>query len=192
VIPQRAEARVAPLDWFDVGGDIGWTGGGADLRLGLPGNPERVWAGNIAAGLRSGELGPFKATKATRSQWLRLEAYPLIAGRYGRLVLAGGAHWGTFYHQLNTGRDPEDDGDGLTFDAVQVVRREVRIETAIGYHQQLENVVSVMFAAEPYCVVDSGPAVESACAGCETADFRQSFGVVFVLRGTFMWVADPD
>jgi hypothetical protein len=39
VIPRRLEARVSPVAWMDVGGQIGWVDGGADLRIGLPARP---------------------------------------------------------------------------------------------------------------------------------------------------------
>lgn len=178
VFPPRAELRLAPLPWFDLGGHLGWLDGGFETRVGLPASPSRVWAVNVAAGMRTGELGPFKDTKEQRALFGRVEAYPLVHGERGRLVLALGLDSGTFYHQINY-RDEYDQGDGLGFSAVQVIRDELRLESALGY-VFVHAYGSVLGALEPYAVLDSGE--PKGCSGCEPVPFRQSFGIVAVFR----------
>jgi hypothetical protein len=182
VFPPRAELRLAALPWFDVGGHLGWLDGGVEIRVGLPAAASRLWAVNLAGGIRSGELGPFEDTKEQRAAFARLEAYPLVYRESGRLVLALGLDAGTFYHQINY-VDERDHGDGLGFTAVEALRDELRLEGAVGYHW-LHPHASILAAVEPYVILDSGEA-RAPCSGCEDPRLRQSFGVVVLAR--FAW-----
>lgn len=182
IFPRRLELRMSPVSFLDLGADLGWLDGGADLRVGRWGKPNRVWAAQLALGVRSGSAGPFKDTKSTESAWARLEVYPLVHGANGRLLLSLGANVGRFYHQIEY-QSKSDAGESYGPSAIQVVRRELRIESAIGYHTQDARRASILVAIEPYLVADSGAARASACAGCESVDYEQWFGVVLVLRG---------
>ena len=115
VFPRRLEGRLSPLKWMDVGGQLGWIDGGADARVGLPAFDGWPVAVNLAAGFATGSLGPFKDTKAQRSRWLRLEAYPRVPlAENAFLVLALGLNTGDFYHQLPDPRPNAGDGDGIS------------------------------------------------------------------------------
>jgi hypothetical protein len=59
------------------------------------------------------------------------------------------------------------------------MRDELRLESALGY-DWLFPYASILAAAEPYVVLDPGKPQQ--CSGCEFVPFRQSFGVVLVLR----------
>lgn len=182
IFPRRLELRMSPVSFLDFGADLGWLDGGADLRVGRWAKPNRAWAAQVALGVRTGSVGPFKDTKTTESAWARLEAYPLVHGTNGRLLLSLGANVGRFYHQIEY-QSSSDDGDSYGPSAVQVVRREFRIESSIGYHVQDARRASILAAIEPYFVADAGAARASACAGCESVGYEQWFGVVLVLRG---------
>jgi hypothetical protein len=179
--PQRLEFRLSPVRFLDFGADTSWLDAGADARIGYWAKPGTPWAGHVALGFRAGELSQFVTTKPTASGWARVEAYPLLYGPNGRLLLSLGTHFGSFYHQIGTGApdDPSDDPDMP--DPIQVIRREVRIESAVGYHFQ-QHRASFLLALEPYFVADAGPARASACSGCETVDFRQDFGFLLLAR----------
>jgi len=181
VVPRRLELRLSPIDWMDIGGDIGWLDGGLDFRLGVPDYPSRVFAGNVAIGIRSGQPGFFRDTQPARSTWARLEAYPLVGAPDQRLLLSIGAHTGTFYHELG--------GAGVFGDwATQVMRREVRIEGGFGFFTA-RYAGSLLLALEPYVVVDSGAALASGCPGCDTVRYHQDWGCVLVLRLALAWRA---
>jgi hypothetical protein len=180
IIPQRLELRLSPVEWLDFGGDSSWVDGGADVRFGYAAKPSRTWAGHLALGLRSGFFGQVENTLHTGSVWIRAEAYPLLLPPTGRLMLALGVNSGKFYHQINIGEygrgDPKSEPA-----AIEVMRREVRLETAIGYFvQQYRG--SMLLAIEPYFVVDASPVRASSCGPCERVDYQQSFGVMLVGR----------
>src|SRR5262245_42333594 len=92
IFPRRLEGRLSPLKWFDIGGQIGAIGGGADVRVGLPAADDIPVALNLTAGFETGEAGFMKETKALRAKWIRLEAYPRVplSTPGARLVLAAG------------------------------------------------------------------------------------------------------
>jgi hypothetical protein len=180
-IPQRLEFRLSPVRFLDFGADTSWLDAGADARVGYWAKPGARWAGHLALGFRAGELGQFVDTKPTGSGWARLEAYPLVYGPTGRLLISLGTHFGSFYHQIATGAPDDPNADPDLPDPIQVIRREVRIESAVGYHFQ-QHRASVLLALEPYFVADAGPARASACSGCESVDYRQDFGFLLVAR----------
>ena len=157
IVPRRLEARLSPLPWMDVGGQIGWIGGGAELRLGLPATPERLLAFNLATGFESGKAGPFWGTKKARLHWVRAEAYPAIPRLRGqmRLIFAAGLGWGDYYHELDDPHPDELVGDGLA-PSIVVVRRETRLETAVGAFGYVGTRAVALFTINPYVVLDSG------------------------------------
>lgn len=180
VIPQRLELRFSPVEWLDFGADTSWIDGGGDARLGYAAKPSRAWALHLAFGFRSGVFGEAENTLNTGSGWARIEAYPLLRPPTGRLLLALGVNAGKFYHQINIDeRGPGDPDDELP--AIEVMRREVRLEAAVGYFVQ-QHRGSMLLALEPYLVVDTGPVRASACGPCEAVDYHQSFGLVLVGR----------
>jgi hypothetical protein len=183
IFPRRLELRVAPVSFIDVGADLGWIDGGVDVRLGVPAAPSRVFAGNVAFGFRSGEPIPISRTRGMHSLWARLEAYPLLHEKphprgftMGRAVLSLGVDAGLFYHAVTEPYDPAEvvfDGPPLGRDDIDLPRRELRIEAALGYHLASAERTSVLIAFEPYWVTshdDSQP------------DYHQSWGTVLVLR----------
>ena len=69
--------------------------------------------------------------------------------------------------------EAEFDGPPIGRDDIDLPRRELRIEAALGYHLASAERTSVLFAFEPYWVTshdDSRP------------DYHQSWGTVLVLR----------
>jgi hypothetical protein len=183
IFPRRLELRVAPVSFIDVGADLGWLDGGVDVRVGVPAAAGRVLAGNLALGFRSGEPIPIDSTRGMHSLWARLEAYPLLHEErhprgvtMGRAVLALGVDAGLFYHAVTKPYDSTDaqfDGPPLGRDDIDLPRRELRIEAALGYHVASAERTSALIAFEPYWVVshdDSQP------------DYHQSWGTVLVLR----------
>jgi hypothetical protein len=183
-LPRRAELRVAPVSFVDVGGDIGWLDGGLDARAGIPDLDDWTFAGHLAGGLRSGRVGPFKDTKGTRSSWVRVELYPRLLHPRGRLALAFGVHRGLFFHGIAYD-DPSREQAGLGPRALHVLRQELRLEAALGYHLErvpsagsgLRSKQTVLFALEPYIVADA------TCANCRGTSYHQSWGVSVVARG---------
>ena len=151
---RRLEGRLSPLKWVDVGGQIGWIGGGADARIGLPAVDGRWLAFDLAAGFETGEAGFFKETKPTRATWLRLAAYPLL---------------------------PSPRDDGLAPSHVQTIRRETRLETSIGVFYAPARFATVQLTVNPYFVLDAG-SPERACDACAIAGYRQQWGIVAVTR----------
>jgi hypothetical protein len=181
IFPRRLELRVAPVSFIDVGADLGWIDGGVDVRLGMPAAPSRVFAGNVAFGLRSGEPTPIRSTRGMHSLWGRLEAYPLLHQErhprgftMGRAVLSLGLDAGLFYHAVTEpDAQTEYDGPPVGGNDIDLPRRELRIEAALGYHVASAERTSVLIAFEPYWVTshdDSQP------------DYHQSWGIVLVLR----------
>ncbi len=187
VLPRRLEGRLSPIHWLDVGGEIGWLGGGIEVRVGRRAIEGRSLALNLAGGLETGEVGPFKDTKPTNSQWIRLEAYPAWAlpadDARTRLVLALGFNFGRFYHELSYPRSAATVADGLSApSALQLIRRETRLETSIGLFRQRGRFGSVLFTVNPYFVLKAGdPSVP--CDGCDPlAAYRERWGIVVVFR----------
>jgi len=180
VIPQRLEFRLSPVEWLDFGADTSWIDGGGDVRIGYAAKPSRAWAGHLAFGFRSGFFGEVENTLHTGSGWARVEAYPLLRPPTGRALLALGVNLGKFYHQINiderSAGDPEDE-----LPAIEVMRRELRLEAALGYFVQ-QHRGSMLLAIEPYLVADASPVRASACGPCEAVDYEQSFGVMLVGR----------
>jgi hypothetical protein len=183
--PRRLEARLAPVSWADVGGDIGWLDGGVDVRFGLPSAKGRFVAANLALGMRSGQPGVVPETNSTYSYWARLEAYPLLSERSDELgvreshrgVLALGLNGGVFSHQVplpwDSGSEP---GDG-NYSTFQVRRRELRVEAAVGYFVQPRGAAALLVGLEPYWVASADP------IGVGT--YHQTWGVVLVMSGSF-------
>jgi hypothetical protein len=157
--PRRLEARLAPVSWADIGGDLGWIDGGVDVRFGVPSAAGRFWAANLALGLRSGKPGPFHTTKGTYSYWGRLEAYPLLHESRDasgvidshRGVIALGLDSGVFFHQLAL--PPTDTDFYVGPDDQPIRRRELRLETAIGYCVRPRSGAGVLLGLEPYWVL---------------------------------------
>jgi len=188
VLPRRLEARISPIPWADIGGQLGWLDGGADVRVGLPARDGWPVAVDLAAGFATGELGPYHDTKLQRFRWLRLEVYPrLSTGEWGTsLVLALGLSSGDFYHQLPDSRpDPRDGTDAIGPSSVNLIRRETRLETSLGlfFLPDMDGGLSMLITVSPYFVLDAG-AIGTVCGGCvdEIATYRQSWGVVLVSR----------
>jgi hypothetical protein len=183
VFPRRLEGRLSPLKWVDVGGQIGWIGGGADARIGLPAIDGRWLAFDFAAGFETGEAGFFKETKPTRAKWLRLETYPLlpIPRQQVRLILAVGVDFGMFHHELADPRPEVEFNDGLAPSHVQTIRRETRLETSIGVFYAPARFATVQLTVNPYFVLDAG-SPERACDACAIAGYRQQWGIVVVTR----------
>lgn len=195
VLPRRLEVRLSPVSWADVGSEIGWLEGGVDARFGVPAKPHTFFAGNFALGARSGQPGPFKATKPTHGAWARVEFYPLLGeSRSGTLleshrgVLALGVDVGAFYHQLYSPPNPDEFRDGFGFEAERLIRDEARIEAAVGY-VLVNRRASVLAAVEPYVAFDLGTDPRS-CELC--ARYHQSWGVVFVLNVSRIWSFERD
>lgn len=187
VLVRRLEARVSPIDWLDLGGQVGWLDGGAEVRAGLPalhGWPVPI---SLAAGFLTGRAGPAKDTRAQHSRWLRLEAYPHLAGPLPDvfLVLSCGLDTGDFYHEV-----PDPEPQGLAFDApvpqgqLQLLRHEQRLETSVGiFVLPRGRVASIMLTVSPYFVLDQGMA-RRVCDDCmpAIASYRQGWGAVVVAR----------
>lgn len=166
VFPRRVEARIAVTSWLDLGGDLGWLDAAADVRVGLPAAPERLFAFNLAAGHRTGELGLFKDAKRARSYWVRLEAYPLLhsstqphggdidraSTTSGRAVSAIGLNRGTFYHDHAYQPDPDDEGWGPPEHSHY--DDELRLEVAAGYHFRGRHNTWIQAVVQPYAVID--------------------------------------
>jgi hypothetical protein len=138
---------------------------------------------NLAAGYATGSVGAFKQAHATRSRWVRLEAYPLIpnADRAVRLVLAIGLNAGTFYHELPDTRPDEGFCDTLCRDVIGTVRRETRLETSAGIFLHGRPATFVL-TATPYFVLDAGAPQALNPDADVPSSYRQSWGVVFVGR----------
>jgi hypothetical protein len=181
VLPQHLEVRLAPVGWMDVGADVGWLDAGTDLRLGVPAEKGRIFAGHFAGGIRTGRLSIANATRDNGSYWGRFEAYPLVAGDTGRLLLSIGVSSGLFYHELEL-REPEDDDyEGVGLPNFHIVRKETRLETGIGYHFRVGRGV-ILFAANPYFILRSRAAPEP-CTPCPwPEEWKQTWGLVFIVR----------
>jgi hypothetical protein len=187
-LPRRAELRVSPVSFFDLGGDIGWLDGGVDARAGIPDITGWILAAHLAAGIRSGQAGLFKDTRGTRSTWGRLELYPRLFHPRGRLALAFGVNHGVFYHEIAYD-DPSRESTGLGPTALNVLRRELRLEATLGYHLEQRSLAgassrstqTILFALEPYVVADA------VCVDCEGVSYRQSFGLSIVVRGAIVF-----
>jgi hypothetical protein len=177
---------VSPLPWVDVGGQVGWISGGADIRVGRPAASDRTWAFNLAAGFDTGEAGPYQPTKPTRARWLRAEAYPLLPwfDRHLRLVLAAGVDVGQFHHELPDPRPQTGFNDWIGPDDVETIRRETRLETSVGIFAYDGHLSSALLSLSPYFVLNSG-APPSDCDGCQRfTSYHQEWGFVLVVRGT--------
>ncbi len=188
--PRRLEARLAPVSWADIGGDIGWIDGGVDIRFGMPSTPGRFWAANLALGMRSGKPGPINATKGTHSYWGRLEVYPLLHESHDargvtetrRGVLAVGLNGGVFFHQLALDRQgAHDPGDGFNWDSLPIRRRELRLETALGLWLRPRKGMAALIGLEPYWLLRG----DDGSGGPAGSTYRQSWGFVVVLSGSF-------
>ncbi|MBC8131855.1 MAG: hypothetical protein H7X95_02660 [Deltaproteobacteria bacterium] len=188
ILPRRLEGRLSPLPWFDIGGQIGWLGGGADARIGIPALPGRFLAVNLAAGIDTGDIGPTHGTKPTRSRWVRLETYPALPflDFNFRLVVAAGIHAGRFFHQLPDPRPQASFNDGFAPGAINIIRNETRLETSVGAFLFPRPEASFLFTISPYFVLDAD-APGPGCVDCSApvVDYRQSWGLVVVTRYAF-------
>jgi hypothetical protein len=177
------EARLSPAPYFDVGGQISLTGGGMDLRLGLPALDGRALAVNVAGGIETGRVGLFDDTRPRRSRWVRLELYPrLPTTRRAWLVFAAGFDAGTFYHEV---ADHPPHVYGGVYGDIQIVRPESRLESSIGafFLAGRNPAASVIVTVDPYFVLDAGAPI-APCAGCQSqaAAYRQDWGIMIVSR----------
>ena len=175
--PRRLELRLAPFSWMDVGAEIGWLDGSADVRFGVPAEPGRWFSAAWGVGVRSGQIGLVEDTKRTNGLWARSELYPLLfmrgAGRQTRqhrLALALGVDAGTFYHQLARPIEDDDVNEGVGFTATQLLREELRLESAFGY-VIVTRTASALAALEPYLAFELE----------DRPRYRQSWGVVLVV-----------
>jgi hypothetical protein len=87
-----------------------------------------------------------------------------------RLALALGVDAGTFYHQLTRPLDKNDVNEGLGFTATQLLRKELRIESAVGYVVVTRN-ASAFAALEPYLAFELE----------DKPSYEQWWGVVLVV-----------
>lgn len=182
--PRRLEGRLAPVSWADLGADIGWLDGGVDVRFGVPAAAGRFFAGSLALGMRSGQPGPIHPTKGTHSFWGRLEAYPLVresSEGSQRAVVALGLNGGVFYHQMSEAPTSNNGGEGFGFDGTPILRRELRLEAALGYFVKPPTTAALLFAVEPYWVVRGN----DGSGGPIGTTYHEPWGVVFVLSGSF-------
>ena len=188
IFPRRLEARLSPIKWMDLGGQIGWLDAGADVRVGLPAFNGWPLAFDLAAGFASGSPGVVHDTKGQRSRWLRLEAYPRLGGSLPDifLVLALGLNVGDFYHQLP---DPQPVAtvDEIGPSIVTLLRHETRLETSVGmFLAGRPHAGSFLLSINPYFVLHAGPPV-STCTMCaaDLASYSQGWGLVVVMRYAF-------
>jgi hypothetical protein len=194
IVPRRLEGRVSPIKWMDVGGQVGWLDGGVDLRLGLPAEPGRLIAFNLAAGYDWGSGGVVPDTNLARSRWVRLEAYPALDPLVGRvrLVLAAGLDSGTFYHEVAYPLPPDAPEGNYRQPAYSLIRHETRLETSAGIFAATGTgksaIASFLFSVSPYFVLDSG-APQATCASCanQASAYREGWGMVFVSRFAFRY-----
>jgi len=187
LFPRRLETRLSPLPWMDVGAQIGWLGGGAELRLGLPATPERLLPFNVTAGFDTGRAGPFVDTKGVRLHWLRAEAYPNIPRLRGhmRLIFAAGVGWGDYYHELDDPRPLEPVGDGFDRNTVSLLRHETRLETSVGALGYEGRHLLALFTISPYVVLASGAPRPVCTCNDVVSSYQQGWGIVFVVTGRF-------
>ncbi|HEX3901295.1 MAG TPA: hypothetical protein VH853_00510 [Polyangia bacterium] len=167
---------------FEVAGDLGWVDSGVGLRLRLPSSESLPLV--LSAGARTGEIGIFG--RDTYQGALALEAYPALSrSREGlnahRLVLSLGLAAGAFEHDLSLPESFESGSDAPHgFPSEIVIRREVRLQAAVGVHLQGQH-GAIMFALQPWVVLASAAAVSATCDQCEgpssLSAFSQSWGL---------------
>lgn len=179
------EGRISPIRWFDVGGQVSLTGGGLDVRAGLPVLEGMPIAANVAAGFETGDVSFFNDTKLRRSRWLRLEVYPRLPVAWNAwLVLAVGYDSGNFYREVPN--RPPHVYDSLP--SLRVMRRESRLETSIGAFVKSAGprAGSILLSVNPYFVLDAGPPT-GPCTNCvsDVTAYRQQWGLVVVARYAF-------
>ena len=139
-------------------------------RLAAPPAVVRVPAHGAERGARTGEIGLFG--RDTYQGTLALEAYPaLFHSREGsnahRLVLSLGLAGGAFEHDLSLPESFESGSDAPHgFPSEIVIRREVRLQAAVGVHLQGQH-GAITLALQPWIVLASDASVSATCDQCE-------------------------
>lgn len=186
----RVGGRVGLIDWVDVGGDVGWTDGGYELRAGVP---EWTWVVPFALSFaqRSGQAGLANDYHRLHDTRWRLELYPrvYVQGTLRvHLVAALGTSAGLRYHGLPYSYDfPMEDITPNEGPAVNtgnpVFRKERRFEAALGAELRRRRLIASLVIL-PYWVQSSGEAEYEACLGCTSFTLEQNSGVaVFLSAG---------
>ena len=106
-----------------------------------------------------------------------------IDREHTHLVLAVGIDFGRFYHELSHPRATATSADGLSApSALQLIRREARLETSIGLFLQQGRFGSVLVTMNPYFVLAAkDPSIP--CDGCDPlAGYRERWGIVVVFK----------
>ena len=146
----------------------------------------------LSAGARTGKIGIFG--RDTYQGTLAIEAYPPLSrtreGRGARrLVLSLGFAAGAFEHDLSLPESFESGSDAPHgFPNEIVIRREVRLQMALGVHLQGER-AAIMFALAPWIVLASDASVSASCDQCEGSSalsaFSQSWGLSLLVMPAF-------
>jgi hypothetical protein len=161
---------------FEVSGDVGWVDSGVGLRLRLP-SSERLPI-VLSAAARSGEIGLFG--RDTYQGTLAIEAYPAVShapqgSNAHRLVLSLGLAAGAFEHDLSLPESFESGSDAPHgFPSEIVIRREVRLQAAVGVHLQGGH-GAITLALQPWLVLARDPSVAATCDECEGPSALSAF-----------------
>ena len=167
---------------FEVNGDLGWVDSGVGLRLRLP--LFEFLPMVLSAGARTGEIGLF--ARETYQGTLAIEAYPALSfvregANAHRLVLSLGLAAGAFEHDLSLPESFESGSDAPHgFPSEIVIRREVRLQTAVGVYLQGQH-GAITLALQPWIVLARDASVSAHCDQCEgpagLSAFSQSWGL---------------
>lgn len=177
---------------FEASADVGWVDSGVELRMGVPSGDNAPIV--LSAGARTGKVSAFGDD--TYQGRIGAEAYPRISRDRSsslRLVLSLGLTAGNFEHQILL---PSSYAEGVAgpgwedSPVVSVVRREVRLESAIGLTWAREH-FGFTLAVSPWILLAAAEPASMRCQSCSgpetVTNFSQSWGLALLFVPSFGW-----
>lgn len=191
-IPLRVAARVSPGPFLDVGADVGWIDFGLQLRAGQL-DPRRALPWGFELEWRTGQHTPFDHDLARRVRVYRARAelYPALGGGRWRNtfgVLTLGVSTGSMYHFMDVPEQYDLTNEGPFAAALELSRRETRLELSLGVHGRSRKAVSTV-ALMPWLALHQGALRGAACGSCtlEPRGLSAPWGFAVVASGSIVW-----
>lgn len=191
-VPLTVGVRQVLRGSLEASGDLGWMDSGVGLRGRVPYLDREALPLVVGAGLRTGKISAFASDTYEGS--LAIETYPRIAPlRYPswRLILSLGVTGGIFQHQLLLPEAYDSDSDAPQGPpTVVVLRRELRLQTAVGVYLGGER-RGLAITLAPWILLGASAPNSIKCGACNgvtsIANFSQTWGLALVVAPSYAW-----
>lgn len=177
---------------FEVSADVGWVDSGVQVRMRVPSSTSAPIV--LSAGARTGKVSAFGDD--TYQGAMAVEIYPQISPTRHpalRLVLSLGLAAGSFEHQilLPSSYAEMSAGPGLMDSpVVSVIRREVRLDGAIGVTREREH-SGFTLALVPWVLLAAAEPSSMGCQACNAPEtvtnFSQTWGLALLFVPSIGW-----